>query len=52
MRVYLSPFLQQLISTALLFLALGTFGWVAWTAFETWSSDPTLDQIDQMRKSL
>ncbi|MEB3289522.1 MAG: hypothetical protein VKI82_06375 [Leptolyngbya sp.] len=44
--------MQQLISTVLLCLSLGIFGWVAWTAFETWTHDPTLDQIEQMRKSL
>lgn len=52
MRIYLGPILQQLISAVVLCLALGTFGWVVWTAFETWSNDPTLDQIEQMRKSL
>ncbi len=52
MRVYLSPALQQLMSTVLLCLALGTFGWVAWTAVDTWSNDPTLEQIQQIRKTL
>jgi TRAP-type C4-dicarboxylate transport system permease small subunit len=52
MRVYLSPTLQQLISAVTLCLALGAFGWAAWTAVNTWTSDPSLDQIQQIRKSM
>lgn len=49
MRIYIGPALQQLISMATVCLALGVFGWVAWTAIETWSSDPSLQQIQQIR---
>ena len=52
MRIYLSPALQQLISTTTLCLALGALGWVAWTAVITWTNDPTIEQIQQIRQPM
>ncbi len=52
MRVYLGSALQQLISAATLCLALGVFGWVAWTAINTWTSDPTLENIQEIREGM
>lgn len=51
MRVYLGPALQQFLSAVTLCLALGTFGWVAWTAINAWTSDPTLEQIQEIREA-
>ncbi len=51
MRVYLGPALQQLISAVTLCLALGVFGWVAWTAINSWTSDPTLEKIQEIREA-
>jgi hypothetical protein len=51
MRIYLGDSLQKLLSTMVLFTALGVFGWVAWTAIDTWSNDPSLEQIQQIREA-
>ncbi|QQE64114.1 hypothetical protein GFS31_07920 [Leptolyngbya sp. BL0902] len=51
MRIDFSPAFQQFVSMATLGLALGAFGWVAWTAVDTWTSDPYLNQIQQIRES-